>query len=489
MTTPHNMRNTRHHDNRRNGGARSQQRPINRTNGATNGQHGERDAAGRTGRYRPLHEQNGATGQFRPPSGSLGNTGQHRPPSGSLGSTGQFRPPSGSLGNTGQHRPVRRTNGNTGNLRSARMQNGATGQHRPLRDQNGSTGQLRRNPQGTGSIGNRRPLPRGYKARTRRPNNLNIIVASVAVVLVAFTFLLGKSCQSTADTDKGSSQGTTAAAQTSTNPKSAENNTVKDRPSDKAANKSGRTLTVNGNEACSIEESVIAGWTSSSNGGTKVNEDKVYNWVEKTLTPVLNTAEGKRTYARADGKEITVTGGDYGWILDTEGIADQLVEDLENGSELDVEAPVLQSAEVWNPGGQDWGKRYIDVDLSEQHVRLYDETGSLAWECDCVTGDPVKERETPEGVYQLNDNKESGEVCLEGPINDFTDQPEYVTYITYWMPFIDNLIAIHDAPWRYTFGGEVYRNNGSHGCVNISEDHAAQLFDLSRVGDVVVVHH
>jgi len=41
----------------------------------------------------------------------------------------------------------------------------------------------------------------------------------------------------------------------------------------------------------------------------------------------------------------------------------------------------------------------------------------------------------------------------------------YKTNVTYWMPFYGN-IGMHDASWRYSFGGEIYKKNGTHGCIN-----------------------
>ena len=38
------------------------------------------------------------------------------------------------------------------------------------------------------------------------------------------------------------------------------------------------------------------------------------------------------------------------------------------------------------------------------------------------------------------------------------------------------------------FGGEIYKTNGSHGCVNLPHDVAEQLFGMVDVGTVVIVH-
>ena len=57
------------------------------------------------------------------------------------------------------------------------------------------------------------------------------------------------------------------------------------------------------------------------------------------------------------------------------------------------------------------------------------------------------------------------------------------------MPFVDNLVALHDADWRGSFGGTIYQWNGSHGCVNLPVDKAAELYGMIEVGDVVVTHY
>ena len=43
----------------------------------------------------------------------------------------------------------------------------------------------------------------------------------------------------------------------------------------------------------------------------------------------------------------------------------------------DINARTIDS---WVESGWDWGKRYIDVDLTEQYARFYDENGVCFWE-------------------------------------------------------------------------------------------------------------
>ena len=56
------------------------------------------------------------------------------------------------------------------------------------------------------------------------------------------------------------------------------------------------------------------------------------------------------------------------------------------------------------------------------------------------------------------------------------------------MPFVGN-VGFHSASWRNSFGGSIYINNGSHGCVNLSEASAKQLYSLVEKGDPVVTYY
>jgi erfK/ybiS/ycfS/ynhG family protein len=59
--------------------------------------------------------------------------------------------------------------------------------------------------------------------------------------------------------------------------------------------------------------------------------------------------------------------------------------------------------------------------------------------------------------------------------------------VSYWMPFNGN-IGLHDATWRSKFGGNIYVKNGSHGCINLPKNKAAELFAKIQKGCPVVVH-
>jgi hypothetical protein len=48
---------------------------------------------------------------------------------------------------------------------------------------------------------------------------------------------------------------------------------------------------------------------------------------------------------------------------------------------------------------------------------------------------------------------------------------------------------MHDATWRGTFGGDIYIANGSHGCLNLPLDAAAQIYNLVSVREPVIIYY
>lgn len=119
---------------------------------------------------------------------------------------------------------------------------------------------------------------------------------------------------------------------------------------------------------------------------------------------------------------------------------------------------------------------YIDVNLEAQTV-TYIFDGNIVWESQCVTGDVSKHRSTPTGIFAVYGHVKG--TYLTGPT--------WKNWVDYWMPFYQGC-GLHDATWRKKFGGEIYKTNGSHGCVNLPYDKAKELFDIVTIGTIVIVH-
>lgn len=114
---------------------------------------------------------------------------------------------------------------------------------------------------------------------------------------------------------------------------------------------------------------------------------------------------------------------------------------------------------------------YIELDISRQHIWFY-LNGELLFDTPCVTGNPLYGYDTPQGVFFLL-NKDRN-ALLEGTN---ADGSKYSTSVAYWMRFY-NGCGFHDAWWRANFGKEIYKTNGSHGCVNMPTEMAAKMFEV-----------
>ena len=64
---------------------------------------------------------------------------------------------------------------------------------------------------------------------------------------------------------------------------------------------------------------------------------------------------------------------------------------------------------------------------------------------------------------------------------------DYETPVAFWMPFNGN-IGMHDATWRKTFGGSIYKMNGSHGCINLPYSVAEKIYNTIDQGYAVLVY-
>lgn len=121
-------------------------------------------------------------------------------------------------------------------------------------------------------------------------------------------------------------------------------------------------------------------------------------------------------------------------------------------------------------------KKFILIDISEQRL-YYVNKKKCELTYSVVTGDVTKGMGTPKGVFSIR-SKARG-VTLSGA--------NYSSYVNYWMAFIGSSYGIHDASWRSNFGGNIYKGNGSHGCVNSPYSKVKILYDKAPVGTPVII--
>ncbi len=210
-------------------------------------------------------------------------------------------------------------------------------------------------------------------------------------------------------------------------------------------------------------------WIDGVSGPTvQVNQQKVAEYV-KYLADKYDTYGKPHTFTSTSGRQVSVN-GDYGWQINQAEEAVALTRMVQNGTNQTREPAYSRTAA--SRTGNDFGTTYVEVDMGLQHIYMY-ENGTLIAEAPIVTGNVAKGWTTPEGLYTLY-YKERDRV-LRGP-KRADGTYSYESPVSYWMPF-NGGIGLHDASWRGKFGGEIYKNNGSHGCINIPPKTAAVIYE------------
>jgi len=237
-----------------------------------------------------------------------------------------------------------------------------------------------------------------------------------------------------------------------------------------------------------IDAAVISTWlTVDDNMKVVLSEDAVRAWLE-SFGDKYDTQGGSRTFTTPNGKSTQVTGGTYGWSINEDAEFETIMNALNNKETVTKEPEYYINGTAASHGMPDWGNTYAEVDLSQQHM-WYVVDGAVVLETDVITGEPIPEKVTPEGVYTILE-KALDEV-LVGEKDASTGVPEYETRVDYWMRITWEGVGFHDASWQGAFGGSLNQTPGigSHGCVNMPPDKAAALYDMIEVGTPVVIHY
>lgn len=186
-------------------------------------------------------------------------------------------------------------------------------------------------------------------------------------------------------------------------------------------------------------------------------------WYVKQLSKKYDTVGITRNFQSSIGKVVEVKGGLYGWKINQSAETDALLDNISNGRTLTREPVYTQKA--LSREGNEIGNSYVEINITRQHLWFYKD-GKLIAHGPVVTGNPSRGNSTAVGAYMLN-YKQKDKV-LSGP--------GYAANVKYWMPFYGN-IGLHDASWRFSFGGEIYKKNGTHGCVNVPVYLAKEIFE------------
>lgn len=225
-----------------------------------------------------------------------------------------------------------------------------------------------------------------------------------------------------------------------------------------------------------IDGSVLSGWllVDEETNKVSVSEEKIDDFVVM-LRKKYDTIFRSREFQTSYGKTITIEGGDYGWWMNYSQEQEQLKEMIENGESGERIPVYYQTAAVY--GSQDYGNTYIEINLTAQHLFLY-VNGEKKMESEFVSGNAARGFDTPAGIYGITYKEQDAMLVGEN----------YETPVSYWMPFNGN-IGLHDAIWRDSFGADIYKKSGSHGCINMSYLKAKELYGEIAKGTPVICYY
>ncbi|MCI8327410.1 MAG: L,D-transpeptidase family protein [Lachnospiraceae bacterium] len=217
----------------------------------------------------------------------------------------------------------------------------------------------------------------------------------------------------------------------------------------------------------------ICKWMSISEGKAVVNEEQATEFI-KSLGSKYNTAYKSKKLKTSWGSTVTITGGAYGWKIDNAKELEQLKKDIADGKDVTRDPVYSQTAN--SHGENDYGNTYVEINLTAQHLYFYKD-GNLIVDSDFVSGNISKGNGTPVGAYPVTYTQR--DATLKGE--------NYASDVNFWIPYCGN-VGMHDASWRNSFGGSIYKTSGSHGCVNLPYDAAKKIFDNIAAGYPVLVY-
>lgn len=221
-------------------------------------------------------------------------------------------------------------------------------------------------------------------------------------------------------------------------------------------------------------ERILSMLTVSDDGTVTVDEKKVHSFVQH-LASTYNTYGDVREFVTSQGDTIRIGGGDYGWVINKPKEAEQILADL--AGKVPVSREPVYEQRAMKSGLDDIGNTYVEIDYTNQHMWYYKDS-NLVLESDIVSGNIKSGNGSPDGLFKIVYCQRNATLVGE----------DYESKVSYFMPFAYN-VGFHDASWRGSFGNEIYKTNGSHGCINMPTEAAKALIDAIDIGTPVIAYY
>jgi hypothetical protein len=211
--------------------------------------------------------------------------------------------------------------------------------------------------------------------------------------------------------------------------------------------------------------------------------------LKETLTSVLNNYEViDNGFYTTDGRVVQINDDESTWgktieaELDIDKEVDYIANLFKDNDSIWNFTNIENRTPIYTQTKNGIGDTYIEVDIVAQHVWHYVD-GELHCDADCVTGNLADGHDTPSGFYTIVEMVPGKYLWPKGVTEGI--------WVDRWMRTTWTGYGLHDAQWREEgeFGGDIYKENGSHGCINMPTEYAYQLYDDAYLGLPVVIYN
>lgn len=228
-----------------------------------------------------------------------------------------------------------------------------------------------------------------------------------------------------------------------------------------------------------LNKSAIQKWLTVSEDGKRVqiDEDKMEDYVNEIARIYSVKEPTTAQFVTASGDHVEVEAPITDESVDTQALKKDILNAIQEGATGQRKAP-YRKTRTGEKGTTDLGGTYVEVDLDKQHLYLY-VNGKKKAEGDICSGSVADGCATPAGLYTIKTKDYDRYLVGVG----------YRDWVHYFMPF-NGGIGLHDSTWREAdeYGGNVYLESGSHGCINMPLELVKTVDEYIDVGDYVILY-
>lgn len=228
-----------------------------------------------------------------------------------------------------------------------------------------------------------------------------------------------------------------------------------------------------------LNKSAIQKWLTVSEDGKRVqiDEDKVEDYVNEVARIYSVKEPTTAQFVTTSGDHVEVEAPITDESVDTQALKKDILNAIQEGATGQRKAPYRQTR-TGEQGTTDLGGTYVEVDLDKQHLYLY-VNGKKKAEGDICSGSVADGCATPAGLYTIKTKDYDRYLVGVG----------YRDWVHCFMSF-NGGIGLHDSTWREAdeYGGDVYLESGSHGCINMPLELVKTVDEYIDVGDYVILY-